>query len=98
MIRSTLRRRTIMWPPVKQALELSKRASKSTNIRLKWEYKCAACKKWHPKKQVAVDHIVEAGSLTCYEDLHKFVENLFCEIDNLRVLCHPCHDAKTYKR
>ena len=30
-----------------------------------------------------------------YDDLPKFVETLFCEQDNLQVLCKTCHDEKT---
>ena len=36
-----------------------------------------------------------AGSLNCKEDLAGFVERLFCELDNLQVLCEKCHDVKT---
>ena len=36
-----------------------------------------------------------AGTLTCGGDLPGFVERLFCEVDNLQVLCESCHDAKT---
>jgi 5-methylcytosine-specific restriction endonuclease McrA len=33
--------------------------------------------------------------LKTYNDLPAFVKNLFCEEDNLQVLCKPCHDVKT---
>jgi hypothetical protein len=46
-------------------------------------------------KEVAVDHIVPAGQLRSFDDLPKFVEILFCEADNLQVLCHACHGRKT---
>jgi 5-methylcytosine-specific restriction endonuclease McrA len=42
-----------------------------------------------------VDHIIGAGSLNCAADLPGFVERLFCEQDNLQVLCTECHDKKT---
>ena len=42
-----------------------------------------------------VDHIVGAGSLNCADDLPGFVDRLFCEQDNLQVLCETCHDKKT---
>ncbi len=99
MIRSVLRRRTMYWPPIREILEQAKRKSHSTNKRLKWEYQCSECKAWFPRKSKHVDHIVEAGSLTDYTDLPGFVERLFCEIDNLRVVCiKKCHNKKTYKR
>ena len=36
-----------------------------------------------------------AGTLTCGGDLPGFIERLFCEVDNLQVLCTDCHDIKT---
>jgi hypothetical protein len=98
MIRGTLRRKSMHWKPIINTLIEAQRPSQSDNPRLKWEYQCAFCCDWHPKKFVEVDHIVDVGTLTCYEDLPSFVENLFCESDKLRVLCHKCHDTKTYKR
>jgi hypothetical protein len=46
-------------------------------------------------KEVSVDHIIPAGSLRSFSDLPQFVEILFCEADNLQVLCHACHGRKT---
>jgi hypothetical protein len=43
-----------------------------------------------------VDHIQPVGSLKCAEDLPQFVERLFCEIDNYRVLCIECHKKVTH--
>ena len=49
-------------------------------------------------KEISVDHIVPAGSLKTYDDLPGFVERLFCEEDNLQILCKDnCHQAKTNK-
>jgi len=48
-------------------------------------------------KEVAVDHIIPAGTLRCADDLPQFVERLFCEVDGLQVLCKTCHDKKTKK-
>jgi len=47
------------------------------------------------EKNVNVDHICPAGSLNSAQDLPGFVERLFCEIDNLQVLCEKCHNVKT---
>ncbi len=65
------------------------------NKRQKFEYKCACCGDWFPEKLINVDHIKPAGSLNCAADLPGFVERLFCELDNLQVLCEACHDMKT---
>jgi 5-methylcytosine-specific restriction endonuclease McrA len=60
-----------------------------------WEYQCAECSNWFPDKKINVDHIIPAGSLNNAKDLPGFVERLFCEVDNLQVLCSGCHDKKT---
>ena len=49
------------------------------------------------EKNINVDHIIPAGSLNTAQDLPLFVERLFCEQDNLQVLCTTCHDKKTLK-
>ena len=94
-IRSALRQKSRWWKPITECKLKAKRAYKGPNKRQKFEYKCAACNNWFPEKQINVDHIKPAGSLNCAQDLPGFVERLFCEIDNLQVLCEKCHDVKT---
>lgn len=95
-VRSQLRRMSMYWIPIKQALEDAKRPYKGNNKRQKWEYKCAACKKWFIRKGVHVDHVIPAGSLRKAEDLAGFIERLFCEHSECyTVLCKKCHKIKT---
>jgi 5-methylcytosine-specific restriction endonuclease McrA len=96
-IRSALRNKSRWWKPITQCRMNSRRAYKGTNKRQKFEYQCNKCKNWFPDKQIAVDHKVPAGSLNSGDDLKGFVERLFCEQDNLQVLCTTCHDKKTLK-
>ena len=95
MIRSALRQKSRWWKPVSQCRELAKREYKGTNKRQRWEYQCNKCKKWFKATDINVDHIKPAGSLNCAADLPLFVETLFCEVDNLQVLCTTCHNKKT---
>jgi hypothetical protein len=97
-LRSALRRASSKWP-VKFQVKNEHRRNKPplTEGRHKFEYQCAKCKKWYQDKEVAIDHIEPAGSLKKYGDLPRFVETLFCEADNLQILCHPCHTVKTAK-
>ena len=96
-INSALRSASLKWPPMSQAL-------KDARLR-RGIYKCAGCgAEVRPttrvdgktKKNVHVDHIVpvvdpQAG----FEGWDVYVERLFCEQDNLQVLCLKCHTEKT---
>lgn len=94
-IRSTLRQKSRWWKPITQCKMESRRPYKGPLKRQKFEYQCNSCKQWFPEKKINVDHIVGAGSLNCGADLPGFVERLFCEQDNLQVLCSDCHNEKT---
>ena len=94
-IRSALRNKSMWWKPILQCKLSAKRIYKGPNKRQKFEYQCNKCKNWFPEKKVQVDHIIPAGSLNCAADLPGFVERLFCEKENLQVLCSGCHDEKT---
>lgn len=97
-IRSSLRRRTMVWKPISECKLAAKRPYKGPNKRQKVEYVCASCNKGFPEKEIVVDHIIEAGTLTCKEDLPGFVERLFCEKEGFQVLCISCHNKKTSKQ
>lgn len=94
-IRSALRQKSRWWKPITECKMKARRAYKGTNKRQKYEYQCNECKGWFAEKEINVDHIVPAGSLNCAQDLPGFVERLFCEQENLQVLCTSCHDKKT---
>ena len=79
--------------PVKH--QVKKNASRQKKGSRRFEYQCAGCKGWFPNSRTQVDHIEPAGSLKTYEDLPGFVERLYCEADNLQVLCDDCHHKKT---
>lgn len=103
-IRSLLRRASMRWKPISECKMKARRAKPKTIAgRHKFEYQCNDCKNWFPEKvgktkNIAVDHIVDCGSLRCAQDLPGFVSRLFCESDGLQVLCTKCHDIKTHKR
>ena len=96
-IRSGLRQKSRWWKPISECKAKAKRLYKGPLKRQKFEYQCNHCKGWFPDKKINVDHVIPAGTLTCAQDLPGFVERLFCEVDNLQVLCETCHDVKTKK-
>ena len=86
-LRSTLRGAVFKWGPKQEAKKLAKVAYNT--------YQCAACDGWFGTKEVEVDHIVPAGTLTSFDDLPGFTERLFCEVQRFQVLCKDCHYHKT---
>jgi len=96
-IRSCLRQKSRWWKPISECKSKAKRNYKGTNKRQRFEYRCNHCKNWFPDKEIAVDHVIPAGTLKSAADLPNFVEKLFCEIWNLQVLCDSCHLKKTAK-
>lgn len=95
-IRGVLRKGASRYPVKFQVKEKARRIKPAgTPGRHRFEYQCASCLNWFQDKDVEVDHIVSAGSLKTYADIPGFVERLFCEEDNLQLLCKGCHREKT---
>lgn len=96
-IRSQLRQGTRKWAPITETL---KRARVSRGL-----YLCASCKQEvaptyrEGRKRVNnvfVDHIRPITSPeTGFTTWDELIENMFCEMDNLQLLCKDCHDVKT---
>lgn len=98
-IKGNLRAATRKWEPIQ-------RCRKEAHV-ARGLYKCAGCGQEVPPtiydedkkkrvKNICVDHIVptvdpEVG-FTTWDDV---IEGLFCEIENLQLLCKACHDGKT---
>lgn len=96
-IRSALRSRWLRWLPRAQALEAARVPYNGPNKRRKYSYRCAICgKDDFSGSEVQVDHFPrDAGSIKSIDDIGNFCNNLFCEVDNLRVLCLEDHAIYT---
>lgn len=96
-LRHALRRAFRWWIPMKLALKAAERKSQSLNRRLKFEYQCAHCKNWFPRKEVEIDHIIPCGTLSSLEDIAMFITKLTPEDPSAyQVLCTKiCHYKKT---
>ena len=85
------------WAPISKALAKAKVA--------RGFYHCAACGEDVPLttrqgrkriKNVRVDHINPiVDPAVGFVDWDMLIERMFCEEDNLQVLCHSCHEIKT---
>ena len=85
------------WPPKYQCLNAAKQG-KRINVntgRLAEHYLCAVCNQSFPAKDVQVDHkepVVPVSGFTSWDEV---IDRMFCEADNLQVLCTSCHKVKT---
>lgn len=93
-IRAALRNSSRWWKPIAACKANAKRPYKGSSKLQKYEYQCNICKEYFSEKEIAIDHIVEAGSLKDYNDLPGFVERLFCEVDGFQCLCNKRKDGK----
>ena len=66
--------------------------------RLAQHFKCAACKKDFPAKDVNVDHIAPVvDPKQGFVSWDVYIERLYCEKENFQILCKECHTIKTKK-
>lgn len=62
-----------------------------------WGAVCAMCNGTFVLKDIQVDHITPAGTLTKREDIQAFAEKLlFVTEDGLRLVCKGCNSALAY--
>ena len=59
------------------------------------EYLCAMCGKKFPRKESKVDHISTVIPLSGFDSFDGVIRRLFCEVNDLQVLCSEDHDIKT---
>jgi len=89
-----LRNKSRMWKPTQACKKAAERKYVGDNKRRKYVYECNVCKGLFPSEETSVDHIIPLGTFTTYDNL---INALFCEVDNLQLLCNSCHDAKSAK-
>ena len=96
-VTSALRQASRRWAPLN---DVQKEARVRRGI-----YLCAHCKEEVPAstrdgrkrvKNVFVDHIKPiVNPETGFTSWDEYVDSIFCEEDNLQVLCKSCHDTKS---
>ena len=90
-IRSRLRKMSQAWKPIQEVKKAAKRPYVGENKRRKFSYECSRCLQLFSDKEVAVHHIVPAGTLKSFDDIGTFCKNLFIEAPGLILLCDNCH-------
>lgn len=97
-ITSTLRGGFRKFPPKYETLKeasVGKKINPKTK-RLAEHFKCNDCGGEFPSKEVQVDHqipvVCPVKGFTTWDE---YIARLFCDKDNLQVLCSTCHDKKT---
>lgn len=98
-IKGHLRRASRFWKPITDTL-------KAANLR-RGVYLCNGCKEEVPKSivvdgkrvnNISVDHVnAIVDPTTGFSGWDDFINNLYCEVDNLQVLCRNCHNLKSAK-
>lgn len=58
-------------------------------------YLCAHCNGRFGPKEIDVDHILPVIPLNGSKSFDEIIPRLFCDSDNLQVLCKPCHKTKS---
>ena len=93
-LRAYMKRFPPKWKALKAAM-VGKKINKRTG-RLAEHYLCASCGGFFVARDVQVDHIDPVVSPEeGFQDWWTYFNRLYCEADNLQVLCKQCHREKT---
>ena len=93
-LRAHMKRFPPKWKALKAAM-VGRKVNKRTG-RLAEHYLCASCGNFFVARDVQVDHIDPVVSPEeGFQDWWTYFNRLYCEADNLQVLCKQCHKDKT---
>ena len=97
IIRFSVRKSWMRHPIKLLAVDMNTIPDMDDSTRTIWKIKCDRCGKYHNKNTVEVDHLKGEHSLTCLEDMVPFALSILdVTLDDLQVLCKPCHRIKTH--
>ena len=92
-IKSQLRGASYKWLPTIETMREARRG--------RGQYECNVCKQIVPptlnrQKNIAVDHLRPIVNPSIgFVSWDSFIENLYCEKENLQLVCRSCHNKKT---
>ena len=58
-------------------------------------FQCVECSCMFAGDKINVDHIKKVGSFLDIMDIENFFFRIWCDFDNLQILCIECHTLKT---
>jgi len=92
-----LRRGSMRWLPKSLCKKEARHHEKLPNAkgRLVFHSRCDECNGVFPEVNCAVDHITPVVPITGFDSWDGVIERMFCEVENLQVLCNSCHTKKT---
>ena len=97
-ITSVLRAGARRWPAKYETLHeafIGKKINEKTGREAK-HYECKSCGGHFPSKDVQVDHILPVvDPITGFTTWDEYIKRLYCDKDNLQVLCLTCHKQKS---
>ena len=96
-VKGALRSASQRWPPKYTVLNEAciGQQINPTSGRLAKFYTCNACKEVFPAKLVEVNHIIPVVPITGFDNWDGIIKRMFCEKDNLEVVCKVCHKLIT---
>lgn len=69
---------------------------KNGNPEYKIKFKCYICEELFEKQDTQIDHVDSVvDPQVGFVDWNTYIDRLFCDADNLRCACKPCHQLKT---
>lgn len=98
-VKSALRAASSKYPPKYKCLNAAKVGKKINwkTGRIAEHYKCNSCHKEFPLKEVQVDHVLPVVPVTGFTSWDEVIHNMFCEQEDLQVLCTDCHNIKSLR-
>jgi 5-methylcytosine-specific restriction endonuclease McrA len=97
-LRAAMRKWRVLYD-TKDAAKRGQRTDQATGKKRDM-YECAGCARLFKSDEIHVDHIEPVFDprkrVPAEEtDYTQLVHRMFCEIENLQILCHTCHGIKT---
>lgn len=97
VVRSAIRKAWMRHPVKLLKLELATTGDYDDSNRRTWKRQCEQCKQWFKNDDVQVDHIIGEHKMTTFDDIPNFARSILdVTLDDLQLLCKPCHDIKGY--